>query len=149
MGANQEHLRFKRDTFRAGHLDEWTSVRPDWLEQLKLVAAPAIEGGSAVLDEFAGAIQSSDMEYEKSGEFSTSNSIRLVVEGEGGSREAVARLRDQLVGDDRFVLRNTGSDGRGGRRMPYPFGFDLRSRTLDPGTNPEDETSVDDEGGEE
>ena len=149
LGANQEHLRFKRDTFRAGHLDEWTSVRPDWLEQLKLVAAPAIEGGSAVLDEFAGAIQSSDMEYEKSGEFSTSNSIRLVVEGEGGSREAVARLRDQLVGDDRFVLRNTGSDGRGGRRMPYPFGFDLRSRTLDPGTNPEDETSVDDEGGEE
>ena len=70
-----------------------------------------------------------------------------MVEGEGGSREAVARLRDELVGDDRFVLRNTGSDGQGGRRMPYPCGFDLRSRTLDPGVAPETGTSDDDRKG--
>ena len=148
LGANQEHLRFKRDTFRAEHLEEWISVRPDWLEQLRLVAGPAIEGGAAVLDEFAGSIQSLDVDYEKNSGFKTSSSVRLVVEGEGGSREVVARLRDELVGDDRFVLRNTGSDGQGGRRMPYPFGFDLRSRTLDPGVVPETGTSDDDPKGD-
>ena len=38
--ARSEHLRFKRDGLRADHLERWTSVRPDWLEQLHFVATP-------------------------------------------------------------------------------------------------------------
>jgi hypothetical protein len=45
----------------------------------------------------------------------------------------VASVRDDLVGDDRFVLRNTVADARGGSRLPFPFGFDLRTAVLDPG----------------
>lgn len=145
LNANQEYLRFKRDGLRADHLEAWTSIRPDWLEQLQVIAGPTITRGDAVLGDFVGTLQDVGIEYDRDGGFDAAGTVRLVVEGEGGTRETVAGLRDELVGDDRFVLRNTGSDARGGRRLPYPFGFDLRTRTLDPG--PED--AVDPTSGEE
>ena len=73
------------------------------------------------------------MEWDSKDGFSVDTSVRLTVEGEGGSREIVASVRDDLVGDDRFVLRNTVADSRGGSRFPFPFGFDLRTLVLDPG----------------
>jgi hypothetical protein len=37
------------------------------------------------------------------------------------------------VADDRYVLRTTGADAEGGRRLPYPFGFSMRTKVVDPG----------------
>lgn len=132
--ANEEHLRFKRDDLRVGHLEAWTSVRPDWLEQLLVVAAPGVRRGGAVLDEFGGVLEGGDVEYDERGKaFTVASSIRLAVEGEAATQNIAASVRDDLVGDDRYVLRNTGSESRGGRRLPYPFAFALQTTTLDPG----------------
>ena len=32
---------------------------------------------------------------------------------------------------------DTAADAPGGSRLPYPFGFDLRTRVLDPGPDPD------------
>lgn len=134
--ANKEHLRFKRDGLRVEHLEAWTSVRPDWLEQLLVVASPGLRRGGTVLDEFGGGLEGGDVRYDdREGTFSAESAVRVSVEGEAATYERAVEVREDLVGDDRFVLRNTGSDARGGRRLPYPFAFSLRSDVLDPGTD--------------
>lgn len=134
--ARLENLRFKRDGLRAEHLDRWASIRPDWLEQLQFVASPTFQLEGSVLGDFAGSLVGGDVDWDSRDGFSIDASVRLAVEGEGGTRDTVAFLRDELVGDERFVLRNTAADARGGSRLPYPFGFDLRTRVLDPGPDP-------------
>ena len=131
--ARNEHLRFKRDGLRADHLEYWSSVRPDWLEQLQFVAEPTFDRKESVLDDFSGSLAGGNVEWDSKGGFSVDASVRVSVEGEGGSREIVASVRDELVGDERFVLRNTVADSQGGSRLPFPFGFDLRTMVLDPG----------------
>jgi hypothetical protein len=132
--ANTEHLRFKRDDLRVAHLEAWTGVRPDWLEQLLVVAEPGMRRGGAVLDEFGGVLEGGDVEYDdRKKAFTTASAIRLAIEGEAASFDRAAGVRDDLVRDDRYVLRNTGGESRGGRRLPHPFAFSLRSMTLDPG----------------
>ena len=66
--------------------------------------------------------------------------VRIAVEGESESRDVAANVRDVLVADDRYVLRTTGADAEGGRRLAYPFGFIMRTTVLDPGagSGPED-----------
>ena len=135
--ARVENLRFKRDGLRADHLDRWVSIRPDWLEQLQFVAGPTFGLEGSVLGDFAGNLVGGEVDWDSRDGFSIDASVRLAVEGEGGSRAIVASLRDELVGDDRFVLRNTAADAPGGSRLPYPFGFDLRTRVLDPGPDPD------------
>lgn len=131
--ANDEHLRFKRDDLRVGHLEAWTSIRPDWLEQLRIVAAPGIRRGGAVLDEFGGVLEGGDVEYDdRARAFEVTSSVRLGVEGEAATHDVAASVRDDLVRDERYVLRNTGSESRGGRRLPYPFAFALQTSVLDP-----------------
>jgi hypothetical protein len=132
--ANTEHLRFKRDDLRVAHLEAWIEVRPDWLEQLLVVAEPGMRRGGAVLDEFGGVLEGGDVEYDdRKKAFTTASAIRLAIEGEAASFDRAAGVRDDLVRDDRYVLRNTGGESRGGRRLPHPFAFSLRSMTLDPG----------------
>ena len=144
--AKEEHLRFKRDGLRADHLEAWSEVRPDWLEHLELVAAPTYDQPRTVLGHFSGSLQGGEVDWDSRDGFTVDSATRLSVDGEGASREIVASLRDELVADDRYVLRNTSSDGAGGRRLPFPFGFELSTRTLDPGPAPDEATA---EGGAE
>ena len=95
--------------------------------------------GGAVLDEFGGVLEGGDVEYDdRKKAFTTASAIRLAIEGEAASFDRAAGVRDDLVRDDRYVLRNTGGESRGGRRLPHPFAFSLRSATLDPGGDAED-----------
>jgi hypothetical protein len=142
--ARNEHLRFKRDGLRADHLESWTSVRPDWLEQLQFVAGPTFAREGSVLDDFGGSLVGGEVEWSSSDGFTVDASVKISVEGEGGSRQIVASLRDDLIGDDRFDLRNTVADGLGGSRLPYPFGFGLRTDVLDPGPRAVDPGEEDD-----
>ena len=132
--ANTEHLRFKRDDLRVGHLEAWTEIRPDWLEQLLVVAEPGMRRGGAVLDEFGGVLEGGEIDYDdRKKAFAAVSGVRLAIEGEAASFDHAAGVRDDLVGDDRNVLRNTSGEARGGRRLPHPFAFSLRSSVLDPG----------------
>jgi hypothetical protein len=141
--ANAEHLRFKRDDLRVAHLEAWTGVRPDWLEQLLVVAEPGMRRGGAVLDEFGGVLEGGEVEFDdRKKAFTTASAIRLAIEGEAASFDRAAGVRDDLVRDDRYVLRNTGGESRGGRRLPHPFAFSLRSMTLDPGGDGDESAAI-------
>jgi hypothetical protein len=131
--GNEEHLRFKRDVLRADHLDAWTSVRPAWLEHLLVVAAPGIGMGGTVLDEFGGVLEDEKVIFTPEKGFVVDPNVRIIVEGESRSRDVAAEVRGVLVADDRYVLRTTGADAEGGRRLPYPFGFSMRTKVVDPG----------------
>ena len=131
--GKDEHLRFKRDVLRADHLDAWASVRPAWLEHLLVVAAPGIERGGTVLDEFGGFLEDERVAFTSEKKFVVDPNVRIIVEGESQSRDAAAEVRGVLVADDRYVLRTTGADAEGGRRLPYPFGFSMRTKVVDPG----------------
>ncbi|MDG2021356.1 MAG: hypothetical protein P8J59_05360 [Phycisphaerales bacterium] len=131
--GNDEHLRFKRDVLRADHLEAWASVRPAWLEHLLVVATPGIDMGGTVLDEFGGFLEDEKVEFTSGKTFVVDPNVRIIVEGESRSRDAAASVRAVLVADDRYVLRTTGADAEGGRRLPYPFGFSMRTKVTDPG----------------
>ncbi len=134
--AKDEHLRFKRDMLRAGHLEAWVGVRPDWIEHLMVVAGPGLAAGGTVLDEFGGTLDAKDADFDRTDDsFSIEAGVRIAVEGESESRDVAANVRDVLVADDRYVLRTTGADAEGGRRLAYPFGFIMRTTTLDPGSD--------------
>jgi len=142
--ANTEHLRFKRDDLRIEHLEAWTEVRPDWLEQLLVVAGPGMRQGGAVLDEFAGVLEGGEVDYDdRTKTFTTVAGVRLAIEGEAASFDRAAGVRDDLVRDDRYVLKNTAGEARGGRRLPHPFAFSLRSLMLDPAADLETDAEAD------
>lgn len=142
--ALDEHLRFKRDRLRVGHLEAWNTVRPDWLEHLTVAVTPRADGLAVVFDEFGGALAVQDPVFKKPDRFTVDSSIRLTVEGEAERRDEAASVRQWLVEDDRYVLRNTTADTSGGRRYRFPFAFILDSQILDPGPEIEavDEATV-------
>ena len=41
-------------------------------------------------------------------------------------------LVDALVKDKSYTLASTGADARGGRRLPYPFAYTIRTSDLTP-----------------
>ena len=131
--ALDEHLRFKRDRLRVGHLEAWATVRPDWLEHLTVAVTPRANGLAVVFDEFGGALAVQDPVFKNPDRFTVDSSIRLTVEGEAERRDEAASVRQWLVEDDRYVLRNTTADTSGGRRYRFPFAFILDSQVLDPG----------------
>ena len=134
--ALDEHLRFKRDRLRVGHLEAWSAIRPDWLEHLSVAATPRADGLSVVLDEFGGGLSVEDAVFQKPDRFTVDAAVRLTVEGEAERRDEAASVRQWLVEDDRYVLRNTTADTAGGRRYRFPFAFILDSSILDPGPPP-------------
>ncbi len=141
--ANTEHLRFKRDDLRVEHLEAWVGIRPDWLEQLLVAAEPGMRRGGTVLDEFGGVLEGGEPTYDdRKKTFSAAAGVRLAIEGEAASFDRAAGVRDDLVRDDRYVLKNTGGEARGGRRLPHPFAFSLRSSMLDPGEQATDDSAT-------
>lgn len=136
--ALTQFLRLKRDRLRLGHLEAWSSVDPSWLDH-----ALAIEGflptrDAAVIDTMRGAMEISNARYRSGGEFEIDAQLRLIVEGEARDRGEADALRDRIVDDRRYRLRSTGADGRGGRRLPIPFAFELRGQVEDPRDEPAD-----------
>ena len=131
-GAHKEHLRFKRDELRARHLEEWRTLRPNWLEHLLALTSPHLEEQSVVLDQFGGAMLAEPTTFNSSGEWETLASTRLSMEGKAKSRQMVFVLRKDLVGDPRYSLRTAGADAEGNGRMGFPFRFTIQSPLLDP-----------------
>ena len=131
-GARGEFYRFKRDQLRAKHLEEWRSLRPDWLEHLLAVTSPHLNEETVVLDQFGGAILAEPTTYNSAGEWETIASTRISVEGKAESREIAFQLRDDLVGDPRYTLRTTGADAEGSGKRGFPFRFAIKSELLDP-----------------
>jgi hypothetical protein len=58
--------------------------------------------------------------------------LRFVLDGEARDRATADGLRDTLVKEKGYTVASTGADARGGRRLPYPFAYTLRTADLEP-----------------
>lgn len=133
-------LELKRDRLRLGHLEAWATVRPNWLEHALAVESfvAAVQAGgdtTVVLDTLQGSLDPGSVRYGRDGSFAFAPEVRIVLEGESADRAVGDSLRDLIVGDQRYQLRSTGADAAGGKRLPIPFSFQLR--TSEPAAEPE------------
>ena len=130
--ALADFLRLKRDRLRLGHLEAWTSVEPSWLDHALAIEGFLPERDAAVIDVMRGGMEISNARYRRGEGFEIDAGVRLIVEGEARDRGEADALRDRIVEDRRYRLRSTGADARGGRRLPIPFAFELRSAADSP-----------------
>lgn len=131
-GALPELRRYKRDELRARHLDAHLALVPDWLAHLDALRRFAPDPSAVVLDGVTGQLSSAEVEYTAKGEFVARPEIRFVLDGEARDRETADALRDALVRTKGYTLGSTGADSRGGRRLPNPFAYTLRTPDLAP-----------------
>ena len=142
-GATAEYHEFRRREYRIEHLEGWRSIRPDWLEHLRVVTAPERDNKRVVLESFAGTLEVESTEFDKQKGFSIPASSRLVIEGDGQSQDVVFDLRASMVEDPRYTIRTIGADAKGKGDFPFPFTFSLASPRLDPSDPPPKATNED------
>ncbi|MFO0895772.1 MAG: hypothetical protein U0574_12555 [Phycisphaerales bacterium] len=129
-GALPEHQRFKRDRFRAMHLEAWQQGTPDWLEYAVELGGFAPDQSRIVFDQLSGALDPASArlvkEPQREPRMVVRRGVRINLEGEARDRTGVEGLRESLVRDSRLNLESIGSEKTGGRRLPIPFSFLLR-----------------------
>jgi hypothetical protein len=129
-GALPEHQRFKRDRFRAMHLEAWQQGTPDWLEYAVELGGFAPDQSRIVFDQLSGALDPAYArlvkEPQREPRMVVRRGVRINLEGEARDRTGVEGLRESLVRDSRLNLESIGSEKTGGRRLPIPFSFLLR-----------------------
>ena len=128
-----EYHRNRRDVLRVGHIEEWTSVEPDWLAHLDSFRAFAPDPDRVVLDGFAGTLLVDPVRYDENGKvFTVDSEIRLQLSGEAIDRDTADGLRESLVESKRYLLKSNGAESVGGDRLAVPFSFQLRSSEVRP-----------------
>lgn len=130
--ALPELRRDKRDELRLKHVDAREKLAPDWLAHLDILRRFAPDPNAVVLDGMTAQFSGSEIEYGKNGTFDATPELRFVVDGEAKDRGVADALRDALVREKGYTLGSTGADARGGRRLPAPFAYTLRTSELVP-----------------
>ena len=118
-GATAEYHDFRRREYRIEHLETWQSIRPDWLEHLRVVTTPERGNNSIVLESFAGTLEVEATDFDKVKGFSIPARSRLVIEGDGQTQGIVFGLRKIMVEDPRYTIRTIGADAQG--KGDYPL----------------------------
>ena len=122
----------KRDELRLKHIDAYSTLTPSWLSHLDTLRRFAPDPHVVVLDGMTAQLVSTDVEYTNEGKFVTRPELRFVIDGEAKDRGVADALRDTLVKEKGYTLGSTGADARGGRRLPAPFAYTLRTADLAP-----------------
>ena len=130
--ALPELRRAKRDDLRLRHIDAYAKLSPDWLAHLDTLRRFAPDPSSVVLDAMTAQLSGTEIEYSREGTFVATPELRFVLDGEAKDRALADGLRDALVREKGYTLGSTGADARGGRRLPAPFAYTLRTADLAP-----------------
>ncbi|MFM7261257.1 MAG: hypothetical protein ACKO3W_11695 [bacterium] len=130
--ALPELRRAKRDDLRLRHIDAYAKLSPDWLSHLDALRRFAPDPASIVLDGMTAQLSGTEIEYSREGNFVATPELRFVMDGEAKDRALADGLRDALVREKGYTLGSTGADARGGRRLPAPFAYTLRTADLAP-----------------
>ncbi|MFZ9914740.1 MAG: hypothetical protein ACO3IB_05305 [Phycisphaerales bacterium] len=130
--ALPEVRRMKRDEFKLAHIDAVRAMHPAWLDHLEALRRFAPDPASVVLDGLSAQIAGTEVEFTRDGKFASRPEIRFVLDGEAKDRETADALRDAFVKEKSYTLSSSGADARGGRRLPYPFAYTLRTVELAP-----------------
>jgi hypothetical protein len=131
-GALSEISRTKRDELRLGHIAAFERLAPDWLAHLDALRRFAPDPSSVVLDGLSAQLSGTDIEFSTDRRFVSTPELKFILDGEAKDREVADALRDALVKEKGYTLGSTGADARGGRRLPYPFAYTLRTADLAP-----------------
>jgi hypothetical protein len=130
--ALPEVRRMKRDELKLAHIDAVRAMQPAWLDHFEALRRFAPDPASVVLDGLSAQIAGTEVEFTRDGKFMARPEIRFVLDGEAKDRETADALRDVLVKERSYTLSSSGADARGGRRLPYPFAYTLRTVELAP-----------------
>lgn len=131
-GALVEISRAKRDELRLGHIAAFERLAPDWLAHLDALRRFAPDPSAVVLDGLSAQLSGTDIEYSADRKFVAAPELKFILDGEAKDRTVADALRDALVKEKGYTLGSTGADARGGRRLPYPFAYTLRTADLAP-----------------
>ena len=111
-------------------------------ELVMRAAGGAPPPGRLVLDDWDGSLDFRGVRYRKTDGWSAPRVIRIVLDGEAVDRTTADAFRAALV-ESVYTARSTGTDARGGSRLPYSFSYTLRTdRDLRP-ENDSSETGAD------
>ncbi len=125
--AEPLRLRYKRDRLKLAHLEQWQQVDVDWLDHMEALATFAPSPELLVLDEWSGVLDFRGVAYSQAGGWTAPKGLRITVEGEARDREIADAFRAALVESDLYTTSSTGADREGGRRLPVPFTYTLRT----------------------
>lgn len=134
--------RYKRDDLRVKHIEAYARYAPRWLDHFEALRRFAPEPSQVVLDSLDAQLDLTNMVWADSGKanlpadqrfaMTATPTLRFTLDGEAADRATADGLRDALVKDKGYALSSAGADARGGRRLPYPFAYTLRTSDLAP-----------------
>jgi len=129
------YLRYGRDRYKLAHLQQWESADANWLEHLRYIVTMAPSPEKVVLDSWTGTLNFSGVKFDrKTRQFAAPKEIRIVVEGEAADRVTADGFRGTLVETESYDISTAGPDARSGRRLPWAFQYNLRTRDAAPGS---------------
>lgn len=126
---------FRRDELRVKHIEAYRALAPSWLAHFDALRRFAPDPSSVVLDSLTAQIDGTEIEWvekDRVGSMQAKPELRFVLDGEAKDRPTADALRDSLVREKSYTLSSSGADARGGRRLPYPFAYTLRTVELEP-----------------
>lgn len=134
--------RYKRDDLRVKHIEAYARYAPRWLEHFEALRRFAPDPSQVVLDALDAQLDLTNMAWADTGKanlpadqrfaMTATPTLRFTLDGEAADRATADGLRDALVKDKGYALSSAGADARGGRRLPYPFAYTLRTGDLAP-----------------
>ncbi len=128
-----QYLRYGRDSYKLAHLEHWASADADWLDHLSFIATLTPPSDRVVLDSWTGTIVFNGVKFDrKTRKFSAPKEIRIVVEGEASDRVTADAFRGTLVETESYDISTAGPDAQTGRRLPWAFQYNLRTRDATP-----------------
>jgi hypothetical protein len=132
LNAEPVRVGFRRDELRLKHIEAYRDLAPDWLAHFDALRRFAPDPSSVVLDGLTAQLDGTEISYSEGGRMTAAPELRFVLDGEAKDRATADGLRDTLVKEKGYTVASTGADARGGRRLPYPFAYTLRTADLEP-----------------
>ena len=132
LNAEPVRVGFRRDEVRLKHIEAYRDLAPDWLAHFDALRRFAPDPSSVVLDGLTAQLDGTEISYSDVGKMTAAPELRFVLDGEARDRATADGLRDTLVKEKGYTVASTGADARGGRRLPYPFAYTLRTADLEP-----------------
>lgn len=140
--ASPSRLRYNRDEFKVMHIEAYRALTPMWLDHLDALRRYAPDPSVVVLDGLTAQLDGTEIEWtepkkaapgvERGFAMTATPELRFVLDGEARDRTTADALRDALVKEKGYTVASTGADARGGRRLPYPFAYTIRTADLKP-----------------
>jgi len=135
QNASPVRNQYRRDELRVKHIEAYRALAPSWLAHFDALRRFAPDPSSVVLDSLTAQIDGTEIEWierEGTASMQAKPELRFVLDGEAKDRPTADSLRDTLVREKSYTLSSSGADARGGRRLPYPFAYTLRTVDLEP-----------------